>query len=92
MDVQEYAIIVAGGKGTRMKSHTPKQFLELDGLPVLMHTIEAFYRYSEAIKVILVLPGDDMATWESLCLTYNYNREIVLTVGGDTRFNPLKMD
>lgn len=73
-----------------MKSHTPKQFLELDGLPVLMHTIEAFYRYSEAIKVILVLPGDDMATWESLCLTYNYNREIVLTVGGDTRFQSVK--
>lgn len=90
MDVQEYAIIVAGGKGTRMKSQTPKQFLELDGLPVLVHTIEAFYRYSEAIKVILVLPADDIITWESLCVAYNYNRQVVLTVGGDTRFQSVK--
>ena len=90
MDVQEYAIIVAGGKGTRMKSQTPKQFLELDGLPVLVHTIEAFYRYSEAIKVILVLPADDIITWESLCVAYNYNRQVVLTIGGDTRFQSVK--
>ena len=90
MDVQEYAIIVAGGKGTRMKSQTPKQLLELDGLPVLVHTIEAFYRYSEAIKVILVLPADDITTWESLCVAYNYKRQVVLTVGGDTRFQSVK--
>ena len=90
MDVQEYAIIVAGGKGTRMKSHTPKQFLELDGLPVLMHTINAFFRYSESIKVILVLPVDDLTTWESLCNTYHYHKEITLAIGGDTRFQSVK--
>ena len=67
MNSKEYALIVAGGKGTRIKSKTPKQFLELNGLPVLMHTILAFYRYSEKITVILVLPEDEMQTWHSLC-------------------------
>ena len=50
MNYTEYALIVAGGKGTRIKSNVPKQFLELNGLPVLMHTIAAFYRYSENIN------------------------------------------
>ena len=55
MNYQEYALIVAGGKGTRIKSDVPKQFLNLNSKPVLLHTLEAFYRYSEKIKVILVL-------------------------------------
>jgi 2-C-methyl-D-erythritol 4-phosphate cytidylyltransferase len=55
MNLPEYALIVAGGKGTRIKSKLPKQFLELKGKPILIHTLEAFYRYSENITVILVL-------------------------------------
>jgi 4-diphosphocytidyl-2-methyl-D-erithritol synthase len=49
----EYALIVAGGKGTRIKSKLPKQFLELNGKPILLHTLEAFIRYSEKIAIIL---------------------------------------
>ena len=55
MQVNEFALIVAGGKGTRIKSDLPKQFLELNGLPILMHTIQAFLRYAPDIKIILVL-------------------------------------
>ena len=90
MNSKEYALIVAGGKGTRIKSKTPKQFLELNGLPVLMHTILAFYRYSEKISIILVLPEDDMATWKSLCKQYNFRHNPTLQKGGETRFQSVK--
>jgi 2-C-methyl-D-erythritol 4-phosphate cytidylyltransferase len=87
---QEYALIVAGGKGTRLKSKTPKQFLELNGKPVLLHTVEAFFRYSEKIKVVLVLPADDFETWNSITRKYNFIKPIVLQQGGDTRFQSVK--
>lgn len=90
MQSQEYAIIVAGGKGTRIKSALPKQFLELNGLPILMHTINAFLRYSKNITVILVLPEDDFATWQSLCAKHNFTAKLILQKGGDTRFQSVK--
>jgi 2-C-methyl-D-erythritol 4-phosphate cytidylyltransferase len=90
MNQQEYALIVAGGKGTRIKSSTPKQFLELLGLPILMHTLNAFYRYSEKIKVILVLPEDDFVIWEDLCMKHHYTKHYSLQKGGETRFQSVK--
>lgn len=90
MQSQEYAIIVAGGKGTRIKSALPKQFLELNGLPILMHTINAFQRYSKNIIVILVLPEDDFNTWQTLCTKHNFNAKLILQKGGDTRFQSVR--
>ncbi|HEY9046958.1 MAG TPA: 2-C-methyl-D-erythritol 4-phosphate cytidylyltransferase [Ohtaekwangia sp.] len=90
MNTTEYAIIVAGGKGTRIKSKLPKQFLELHGLPILMHTILAFYRYSSSIKIILVLPEDDFETWEALCKKHNFSHPLILQKGGDSRFQSVK--
>ena len=52
----DYIIIVAGGKGLRMGSDIPKQFLPVGGLPVLMHTIKRFREYSKEMQIILVLP------------------------------------
>ena len=90
MNSKEYALVVAGGKGTRINSKTPKQFLELNGLPVLMHTLLAFYRYSEDITVILVLPEDDLQTWQSLCARHKFIRPVILQKGGETRFQSVK--
>ncbi|MBL7858878.1 MAG: 2-C-methyl-D-erythritol 4-phosphate cytidylyltransferase [Cyclobacteriaceae bacterium] len=90
MNLKEYALIVAGGKGTRIKSKVPKQFLELQGLPILMHTIEAFFRYSENIRIVLVLPEDDFETWEVLCRKHHFTRPLVLQKGGDSRFQSVK--
>jgi 2-C-methyl-D-erythritol 4-phosphate cytidylyltransferase len=90
MNSKEYALIVAGGKGTRIKSKLPKQFLELNGLPILMHTIYAFFRYSENVVVILVLPEDDFETWAGLCKKYNFTKSLILQKGGDTRFQSVK--
>jgi 2-C-methyl-D-erythritol 4-phosphate cytidylyltransferase len=90
MNSKEYALIVAGGKGMRVKSQVPKQFLELAGQPVLMHTIDAFFRYAPDITVILVLPKSDINTWHSLCAQYNYYKSIILQKGGETRFQSVR--
>lgn len=90
MHLKEYALIVAGGKGSRIKGPIPKQFIELNGLPVLMHTLEAFYRYSQTIAIVLVLPEDDFETWSTLCKKHHFNREIILQKGGDSRFQSVK--
>ena len=90
MNLQEFAIIVAGGKGTRMKSAVPKQFMPINGHPVLMHTLNAFFQYSNDIQIILVLPADDLVTWKKLCDQYNYEKPIVLATGGDSRFQSVK--
>jgi 2-C-methyl-D-erythritol 4-phosphate cytidylyltransferase len=86
----EYALIVAGGKGTRIKSTVPKQFIELNGLPVLCHTINAFFRYSEKIKVILVLPKEEFEVWEAIVKKYHFTYPVVLQEGGSSRFQSVK--
>lgn len=88
--MKEYALIVAGGKGTRMKSELPKQFMELCGRPVLMHTIDAFFHYSPEIRIVLVLPEDDISRWNTLVEKYGFTREIEIVPGGDTRFHSVK--
>jgi 2-C-methyl-D-erythritol 4-phosphate cytidylyltransferase len=90
MNNKEYALIVAGGKGTRIKTRLPKQFLELKGKPILLYTIEAFYRYSEKIQIILVLPEDDFEIWEAICKKFNFDKPITLQKGGETRFQSVK--
>ena len=90
MNYTEYALIVAGGKGTRINSSVPKQFLELNGLPVLMHTVNAFYRYSEKINVILVIPEGDFQVWKDLCSKHSFQKPILLEKGGETRFQSVK--
>lgn len=90
MHSKEYALIVAGGKGTRIKSKLPKQFLELKGKPILIHTLEAFYRYAENIIVILVLPEDDFTIWNDICKKYNFTKPVILQKGGETRFLSVK--
>ena len=90
MDPNEHALIVAGGKGTRIKSNLPKQFIELKGKPILLHTLEAFHRYSESINVILVLPEDDFETWKAIVKKYSFHNKITLQKGGDTRFQSVK--
>lgn len=88
--MKEYAIIVAGGKGTRIKSAVPKQFLLLAGKPILLHTIEAFYRYSATITVILVLPEADFEKWNSIVRDSHFTQPVILQQGGDSRFQSVK--
>jgi 2-C-methyl-D-erythritol 4-phosphate cytidylyltransferase len=83
----EHVIIVAGGQGIRMGGEIPKQFLPLKGLPVLMHTINQFVKYSRKISVILVLPSLQIDYWMELCNQYNFGVPHTVIAGGDTRFH-----
>lgn len=87
---KDYIIIVAGGKGLRMGGDLPKQFLPVDGKPVLMRTIERFRQYSEAIGIILVLPHAQQDYWRQLCKEYHFTVEHIVVDGGDTRFQSCK--
>lgn len=88
--MNEYALIVAGGKGIRFGSEIPKQFVKLAARPILMHSIEAFYEYSNRIKVVLVLPEGDISLWHSLTMEHKFNRPIEIVKGGATRFQSVK--
>lgn len=90
MKTREFAIIVAGGKGTRIKSAIPKQFLQLNGKPVLMHTIQAFLDYACETGIVVVLPEDDLKLWSDLCAQYQFNAPIKVVTGGESRFQSVK--
>lgn len=83
-------IIVAGGKGLRMGYDLPKQFIPIGGKPVLMHTIEAFYKYDKDIRIILVLPVSHQDYWKGLCKEHGFTIEHVIANGGETRFHSVK--
>jgi len=87
---REFALVVAGGKGTRIKTKLPKQFLELKGKPILLHTLEAFLRYSNEIQIVLVLPEDDFDIWKDICKKFNFKTPVLLEKGGETRFQSVK--
>jgi 2-C-methyl-D-erythritol 4-phosphate cytidylyltransferase len=88
--LEKVALIVAGGKGARMNSKVPKQFLLLKGLPVLMHTIRAFYRYNDGMRIILVLPVDQIQAWQDLCVRHQFTVRHEVGMGGETRFHSVK--
>lgn len=85
-----YALIVAGGKGLRMGSELPKQFLPIGGKPVLMRTIEAFYAYNSEIQIILVLPCSQQSYWADLCREHHFSIPHRVADGGETRFHSVK--
>ena len=80
-------IIVAGGKGLRMGGDLPKQFLPLQGKPVLMHTLEAFYRWDSTAGLLLVIPEEHDSYWKMLCKELNFTIPHRVVYGGETRFH-----
>ena len=86
----DYIIIVAGGKGLRMGTDIPKQFLPIGGKPVLMRTLERFREYSADLQIILVLPKAQQDYWKKLCQKHNFTVEYQLTDGGETRFHSVQ--
>jgi 2-C-methyl-D-erythritol 4-phosphate cytidylyltransferase len=84
------ALIVAGGKGERMNAKIPKQFLEIQGKPILMHTIETFNRFDKNIQIILVLPKLHIEIWNSLCKKHAFTIPHQISQGGITRFHSVK--
>jgi 2-C-methyl-D-erythritol 4-phosphate cytidylyltransferase len=85
--MQKIALIVAGGKGDRMNTIIPKQFLLLKGIPILMHTLKQFSHFEE---IVLILPSTQFDYWHSLCGVYNFTLKYTLVAGGKTRFHSVK--
>ena len=85
-----FVIIVAGGKGLRMGGDVPKQFLPINGKPILMHTIEAFRKAINDIQIILVLPADQHDYWQELCKVYHFQSPERIAQGGETRFHSVR--
>lgn len=81
-----YAVIVAGGSGKRMGAELPKQYLEIAGKPVLMHTLERFKSFSDSIEIITVLPENQLRFWGDLQKKYSFNIPHTLVKGGKARF------
>ena len=86
----DYVIIVAGGKGLRMGSDIPKQFLPIGGKPVLMRTLERFREYSPTLQIILVLPKSQQDYWKELCQKHNFTVAYQLADGGESRFHSVQ--
>ena len=81
-----YAVIVAGGSGKRMHAEMPKQYLEIAGRPVLMHTLEKFKAFREDIEIITVLPENQLRYWGELQKKYSFSVPHTLVKGGRARF------
>ena len=88
--IKRYLIISAGGRGVRMKSDLPKQFLPLAGKPLLMHTLNAFSCLSFPLHIILVLPNEQILLWKTLCHEHNFKISHQVVQGGETRFHSVK--
>ncbi len=88
--MRKYAVIVGGGSGTRMGTAIPKQFLELQGKPVLYHTVKTFLEVYSDLEIILVLPGQYLSKGHSLVNDFTEGSRIKVQPGGDTRFESVK--
>ncbi len=87
---KRYAIIVAGGNGTRMNNPVPKQFLKLEGKPILLLTINKFLDTDPNIEIILVLPQDHLKYWEQLCAENVFHKTVKVAYSGESRFHSVK--
>jgi 2-C-methyl-D-erythritol 4-phosphate cytidylyltransferase len=88
--MKKIALVVAGGMGSRMQSSAPKQFMLLNNMPILMHSIKAFYAYDKSIAIRVALPETEIGAWEQLCKEYRFTIKHIVIPGGETRFHSVK--
>jgi 2-C-methyl-D-erythritol 4-phosphate cytidylyltransferase len=79
------AIVVAAGKGTRLGGNRPKQFLELGGIPVVIHTLRQFDRCREINEIITVLPAEETDSFLSFAKKCGLRKPMRVVAGGETR-------
>lgn len=87
---KKYVLIVAGGTGNRMKSAVPKQFLLINGKPLLLYTFDAFLKFDGNCNFVLVLPQDEIGYWEQLIKSYSFTLPHKIAIGGATRFESVR--
>jgi 2-C-methyl-D-erythritol 4-phosphate cytidylyltransferase len=79
------AIVVAAGRGTRLGGDQPKQFLELCGVPIVIHTLRQFDRCEEINEIIVVVPAEQTAGFSSLAEKFAVRKLSRVVSGGATR-------
>lgn len=90
MEKSHFVVIVAGGTGKRMNSPLPKQFIKIDGKPIIFHTIERFLKADSSIQFVISLHPDYIEYWEELILEYNFRFAHKIVKGGQERFFSVK--
>lgn len=88
--MERFVIVVAGGSGQRMGTSVPKQFLLLNGRPLLMYTLESFFQAIEEIQILLVLPAAHISHWKQLCSEYEFTIPHRIAEGGERRGDSVK--
>ena len=88
--MKKAAVIVAGGRGTRMGGPVSKQYLPIGGKPVLMHSLAVFQALDKDIFLVLVIPKDDFEFWDKLCAEYKFDINHIVVSGGSSRFQSVK--
>ena len=88
--MKKFFIVVAGGKGMRMGAEIPKQFISLNGMPILMRTIHRLHHSVPEGKFILVLPRNHVSMWKMLVEAHSFDIPVQIAYGGDTRFQSVK--
>jgi 2-C-methyl-D-erythritol 4-phosphate cytidylyltransferase len=89
-EINKYAVIVAGGKGLRMGATVPKQFLPLLGMPLLCHPVRAFANAMPDIRLVLVLPPDQLHSAQTVLRTYLAGINVTTVAGGETRYHSVQ--
>lgn len=84
--MERIALIMAGGSGLRMGKDIPKQFIEINGKPVIFHTIDVFRRFDPSIKLVIVIPPNQKFTWDAICEKTGFKNDYLLGWGGTERF------
>ncbi len=90
MERKKYLVVTAGGSGSRMGGSLPKQFLEIQGKPILRLTIERFLEACPDVQVITVLPASHMGTWREYCVRDSFHCPQHIVAGGFTRFHSVQ--
>jgi len=83
-------VVVAGGSGQRMGSQIPKQYLDLGGKPLIIHTLEKFFTYDREMQVVLVMAKSHLKFWDVISISYQRGPSIVVALGGETHHESVK--
>jgi len=90
MNTPKHLIIVAGGTGSRIKNELPKQFIEINGTPIIVHTLRKFLQYNASIHIYIAVHKDYEAHLKLVLHKFLPNQKVEITVGGETRFHSVK--
>ena len=85
-----YLLVTAGGQGKRMQQDFPKQFIPISGKPLLMRTLDVFKAYDPSMKIVVVLPEEQVQLWKDMCTEFDFQLDHQIVRGGKERFHSVQ--